>query len=65
MKILKNLASPIFVKSIENFFFPFQHRSDEQYITFEKGIDKVLDGALNISPHNRMKSLFKMMMMIL
>ena len=31
MKILKNLTSPIFVKSVEN-FFPFQHLSDEQYI---------------------------------
>ena len=58
MKILKNLKSPIFAKSVE-FFFPFQHLSDEQFITFEKGINRDLDGALNILPDNRMKSLFK------
>ena len=39
--------------------FPFQHLSDGQYITFEKGIDRVLDGALTILRDNRMKSLFK------
>ena len=59
MKILKNLKSPIFAKSVENFFLPFQHLSAEQCITFEKGIDRVLDGALNILPDNRMRSLLK------
>ena len=58
MKILKNLKS-YFCKICRDFFFPFHHLSDEQYITFEKGIDIVLDGALNILPDNRMKSLFK------
>ena len=47
-------------KSVESYFCKIcRDLSDEQYITFEKGIDKVLNGALNIFPDNRMNSLFK------
>ena len=55
---LKKSETPIFAKSVA-IFFPFQHLSDEQIITFEKGIDRVSDGALHSLPDNRMKSFFK------
>ena len=46
---LKKSEESYFCKiCIEN-IFPFQHLSDEQYITLEKGIDRVLDGALKYS----------------
>ena len=48
---------PYFCKICREDIFSFQHISDEQYITFEKGIDKILDdGALNIYPNNIMKT---------
>ena len=56
---LKKSEESYFCKICRESFFPFQHLSEEQYITFEKGIDRVLDGALNILADNRMKSLFK------
>ena len=50
---------PYYCKICREDFFPFQHLSDEQFIAFEKGINIVSDGALNILPNNRLKSLFK------
>ena len=58
MRALKNLGNLTFVKYAGKVNFHFS--ISEQYIAFEKGIDKGLDnGALNIYPNNRMKTLFK------